>query len=165
MLTPPKILNAEHNIKDFDCGKKVLDDWLKKRALANQASRASRTFVVCDSNRVVGYYALAMGSVSHEIAHRKVKQNMPKPVPVMVLARLAVDLEWKGQGVGRSLVRDAMLRTLNISEQVGCSALLVHAIDDDAKSYYENLGLYASPIEPLTLMVTLKEIEAMCVPE
>jgi predicted N-acetyltransferase YhbS len=138
----------------------VLDDWLKKRALQNEASDAARTYVVCVSNRVVGYYALATGSVNHETAIGRVKRNMPNPVPVMVLARLAIDQGWQGKGLGRGLLRDAILRTLQASEIAGIKAILVHAISDEAKAFHEKFGFQASLVEPMTLMVTLKDVQA-----
>jgi predicted N-acetyltransferase YhbS len=159
-LQPPEKLTDKHNIEDFCSGVEVLDTWLKKRALQSEASNAARTYVVCVNNRVVGYYALATGSVNHETAIGRAKRNMPNPVPVMVLARLAVDQTWQGKGVGRGLLRDAILRTLQAAEIAGIKAILVHAISEDAKAFYEKFGFQASPIEPMTLMVTLKDVQA-----
>jgi GNAT superfamily N-acetyltransferase len=115
-VSPPKHLTAEHDLSGFDCGVPELDDWLRRRALQNEASRASRTFVVVADGRVVGYYALATGAVAHRAATGRVRRNMPEPV--MVLARLAVDREYRGFGLGAGLLRDALLRTLRAAEIV-----------------------------------------------
>src|SRR2546427_383 len=111
-VSPPEHLTAEHDVAGFDCGVPELDDWLKRRALQNEASRAARTFVVVADGRVVGYYALATGAVAHRAATGRVRRNMPEPIPVMVLARLAVDREYQGSGLGTGLLRDALFRTL-----------------------------------------------------
>ncbi|MGI0489787.1 GNAT family N-acetyltransferase [Pantanalinema rosaneae CENA516] len=159
-LRSPEKLANHHNTADFCSGVKVLDKWLKNRALANEAADATRTYVVCSGDRVVGYYALATGAVSHETAIGRVRRNMPDPVPVMVLARLAVDQNWQGKGVGRGLLRDAILRTLQAAEIAGIKAILVHAISQEAKAFYEQFGFQPSPIATMTLMLTLKEIRA-----
>ena len=135
----------------------ALDDWLRKRALANEASGASRTYVVCDAGRVVGYYALASGGVTLSAAPGRVRRNMPDPLPVMILARLAVDRSWQGRSLGRSLLRDAVLRTLQAAEIAGIRAILVHAISEEAKRFYERCGFAASPVDPMTLMVTIAD--------
>ena len=160
-LQPPVKLSAQNNVEDFCSGVEVLDDWLKKRALQNEASGAARTYAVCVGNRVVGYYALATGAINHEKATGRVKRNMPNPVPVMVLARLAVDQSWQGKGVGRGLLRDALLRTVQAAEIAGIKAVLVHAISEEAKAFYENFGFQASPVEPMTLMLTLKDVKSV----
>lgn len=127
------------------------------RALENEKHGASRTYVICRDKRVVGYYALATGAVSHEKAAGKIRRNMPDPVPVMVIGRLAVDGSLQGQGMGRHLLRDAVLRTLQASEIAGIRAILVHAISERAKRFYESSGFVASPGEPMTLMITVAE--------
>src|SRR5216684_3961890 len=111
-LTPPEKLRDDHDLSRFQCGEPALDGWLRRRALQNEESGASRTYVVCKENRVVGYYALAVGAVTHEDASGRVRRNMPDPVPVMVLGRLAVDQTARGRDIGRGLLRDAILRTL-----------------------------------------------------
>ncbi len=155
-LNPPEPLTASHRLDDFQCGEVVLDDWLKRRALANQLSRASRTFVVADqTGRVYGYYAMAAGAVSHQMATTSVRRNMPDPVPVMVLARLAVDHQAQGVKLGASLLRDAVNRATAVSRDVGVRALLVHALHDRAKQFYEYYGFQASPVHPMTLMLRI----------
>lgn len=160
-LTPPQPLTATHRLDDFDCGEAVLDEWLRQRALANQASRASRTFVVADRNgRVRGYYALATGAVAHQIATGNVRRNMPDPIPVIVLARLAVDQRAQGHQLGGALLRDALERTVAVARQAGVRALLVHALHERAKAFYEHYGFQASPLDPLTLMLRMSSDES-----
>jgi GNAT superfamily N-acetyltransferase len=157
-ITPPEKLTPAHNIAEFACSEPSLDDWLKKHALANEASGASRTYVVsAGGRRVVGYYALATGAVNAAEATGKVRRNCPDPIPVMVLSRLAVDEECDGKGVGSGLLKDAVLRVIQASEIVGIRAILVHAISEDAKKFYERKGFAASPLNPMTLMISLKD--------
>ena len=157
-LRSPELLSPDHLISTFACGEAVLDDWLKRRALANQASGASRTFVVTnDQHQVVGYYALAAGAVAHQSASRSIRQNMPDPIPVLVLARLAVDVSAQRAKLGAALLKDALQRCLVVSQQAGVRALLVHALNDRARQFYEHYGFTASPVHPMTLMVRLPE--------
>ncbi len=159
-LGAPEPLSASHRIDDFECGEAVLDEWLKRRALANQLSGASRTFVVADpDNRVRGYYALAAGAVSHQMATSAVNRNMPDPVPVMVLARLAVDQRAQGVKLGASLLQDAVNRAVAVSHNAGVRALLVHALHEQAKNFYRHYGFQPSLAHPLTLMLRLSSIK------
>ena len=136
----------------------MLDDWLKRRALANQISGASRTFVVTDpEGAVVGYYAIAAGAVSHQLATSNVRRNMPDPIPVIVLARLAVDHRVHGRKIGSALLQDAVNRAVAVSDNAGVRALLVHALNEDAKGFYERYGFHASPVHPMTLMLRLSQ--------
>jgi GNAT superfamily N-acetyltransferase len=155
----PQHLTSEHDVAAFECGIPDLDLWLKRRALQNEASRASRTFVVLARGRVVGYYALATGAVSHAEATGRVRRNMPEPIPVIVLGRLAVDREYQGSGLGSALLKDALLRTLRAAEVAGVRAVLLHAISEDAKRFYLHHGFAESPIDPMTLMVSLADVE------
>ncbi|NMC49249.1 MAG: GNAT family N-acetyltransferase [Desulfovibrio sp.] len=157
MIRAPWPLAAEHDVVSFQSGEPGLDDWLKRRALTNQASGASRTYVISDANRVIGYYALAAGAVAATDAPGKVRRNMSDPIPVMVLGRLAVDREWQGRGLGRDLLRDAVLRTLRAAELVGIRALLVHALHERAGAFYEQAGFRISPLRPLTYFLTLAD--------
>ena len=155
-VSAPQPLTAARRQDDFSCGEPALDDWLKRRALANQASGASRTFVVVDQDgRVVGYCAMAAGAVSHHLATGAVRRNMPDPVPVMVLARLAVDRRAQGHELGGALLRDAVHRAVNVSQHAGVRALLVHALHEQARAFYEHYGMQASPLDPMTLMLNL----------
>jgi GNAT superfamily N-acetyltransferase len=157
-LLPPELLAEAHDLDEFNCGEASLDDWLRRRARANQASGASRTYVVCEGRRVVAYYALASGVVTVESAPGRFRRNMPNPIPVAVLARLAVDKDWKGQGIGRALFRDAAHRVAQAADVIGIRGIMVHAISEEAKSFYLALGFDASPREPMTLMVTLSDV-------
>jgi predicted N-acetyltransferase YhbS len=158
-LNPPAPLNPIHRADQFHCGVPSLDFWIRHQALKNEKSGASRTFVVCRGNEVVGYYALATGSVMRRHAPGKIKRAMPEPIPVMVLGRLAVSLTQQNAGLGSAMLRDAILRTYNVSLQVGVRALLAHALSDEAKVFYLRHGFIESPIEPMTLMLSLREIE------
>ncbi len=152
----PEPLADAHSVDGFDCGERTLDDWLKRRALANQFSGASRTFVVVDQEgRVCAYYAMAAGAVSHQMATSKVRRNMPDPVPVMVLARLAVDRRVQGSHLGASLLQDAVNRASAVAQHAGVRALLVHALHERAKQFYEHFGFQVSAAHPMTLMLHL----------
>ncbi len=156
-LTPPTPLVTDHLLNDFSCGETALDEWLKRRALINQLSGASRTFVAADNdNRVMGYYALAAGAVTHQQATGNVRRNMPDPVPVMVLGRLAVDQRMQGIKLGAALLQDAVNRSLMVAENVGVRALLVHALHERARRFYEYYGFQPSPLDPMTLMLRLQ---------
>jgi GNAT superfamily N-acetyltransferase len=155
-LSAPIPLATTHILDDFACGEANLDEWLKRRALTNQLSSASRTFVVTDQEgRVYGYYAMAAGAVSHQAATSNARRNMPDPVPVMALARLAVDHRAQGIKLGASLLQDAAGRAVGVSQNAGVRALLVHAILDRAKQFYEHYGFQGSPQHPTTLMLRL----------
>lgn len=156
-MNPPQKLSASHDLSQFSCGEPTLDDWLRRRALPNEESGASRTYVVCVEKRVVGYYALAVGAVAHGGAPGRVRRNMPDPIPVMVLGRLAIDEKFQGRRIGVSLLRDAVLRTLQASKIAGIRAILVHAISERAKRFYEDCGFIPSPVDPMTLMITVAE--------
>ncbi|MGI9449749.1 MAG: GNAT family N-acetyltransferase [Geminicoccaceae bacterium] len=158
-LSAPEPLVADHQLDGFTCRQATLDGWLKTRALKNEREGASRTYVVCEGKAVVGYYALAVGSVMAAEAPGKVRRNMPDPIPVMVLGRLAIDQTRQGQGIGSALLRDAIFRTLQAAEIGGMRALMVHAIDDAAARFYEHHGFMRSPIDPATLMITLKDAQ------
>lgn len=156
-LTAPAPLTAEHELETFSSGVEPLDKWLKQRARANEAGGASRTYVVCQDKRVVGYYSLAAGSVLHHTATGRVRRNMPDPVPAALLGRLAIDREWQGRGLGAALLQDAVLRVVGAAESIGVRAILVHAISEEAKAFYEYWGLRPSPVDPMTLMITIEE--------
>lgn len=157
-LSAPDKLRPHHDLTHFACDEPALDDWLRRRAIHNEESGASRTYVVCsDDNRVIGFYALAVGAVAHAEAPGRVKRNMPDPVPVIVLGRLAIDRGFQGQGLGPALLRDAILRTLQAADIAGIRAILVHAISDRAKRFYEAQGFVSSPMDPMMLMITVAE--------
>lgn len=159
-LGAPEPLADHHELAAFNSGVPALDDWLKRRARANQVSGASRSFVVCDGKPVVGYYALASGAVNAAAAPGRFRRNMPEPIPVAILGRLAVDRTYHGQGIGRALFRDSALRVMQAADAIGIRGVLVHAISEEAKAFYLALGFSESPLEPMTLMVTLAELRA-----
>ena len=159
--TAPVPLAADHELEEFNSGTPPLDEWLKRRARQNETSSASRTYVIAEGRRVVGYYGLAAGSVLHEAATGRVRRNMPDPVPVALLGRLAVDRQWQGKGVGAALLRDAVLRVVGAAETIGVRAVLVHAISDEAKAFYEHWGFRPSATDPMTLMITVEEAQKM----
>lgn len=158
-LNPPVLLTKDHDRNSFDCGMPVLNDYLKKYALQNQKKHAARTYVATRGNRIVGYYSLAYGSVSLEEATQTVKAGLPKhPVPVILLARLAIDSTEQGRGLGAGLLKDAFLRTIQAAEIAGLRAMLVHAKDDAAKGFYERFGFESSPIDAYHLLMSLSDI-------
>ena len=151
----PELLDSKHNVLDFNCGNETLNDWLKKRALKNQKQGASKTFVICDDKQVVGYYALATGSVERINVPKSLARNMPNPIPVIVLGRLAIDKKIQGEKLGSALLKDAIRRTIFISENVGVKALLVHAISEEAKRFYLHHNFIESPVESMTLLLSM----------
>jgi GNAT superfamily N-acetyltransferase len=159
--TAPEPLAGDHEIDAFDSGVSTLDDWLKRRARRNEAEGASRTLVSCAGRRVIGYYNLAAGSILHTQATGRVRRNMPDPVPVLLLGRLAVDRAWHRKGLGADLLSDAVLRAIGAAASVGVRAIMVHAISEEAKTFYERHGFRPSPVEPMTLMVTIEEAQRM----
>jgi GNAT superfamily N-acetyltransferase len=160
-LSAPEPLGPDHEGDSFASGVAALDDWLKRRARSNESAGASRTFVICTGRQIVGYYSLAAGSVSHREAIGKVRRNMPDPVPVVLLGRLAVDRTRQGKGLGADLLADVVLRTLAAAEIIGVRAILAHAISHDAKVFYEKHGFRPSLIEPMTLMINIDEARRM----
>jgi len=159
--TAPAPLAPEHRIDAFDSGVAALDAWLTHRARPNEAAGASRTFVMCKDGRVVGYYSLAAASIMHSQATGKAKRNMPDPVPAVLIGRLALDKAWQGKGHGISLLQDAVLRIVGAAETVGVRVILVHAMSEDAKVFYRRFGFRASPVEPMTLMMTVEDVRRM----
>jgi GNAT superfamily N-acetyltransferase len=159
-VSRPAPLTAAHDCTRFDSGSPQLDGWLRERALRNERAGASRTYVACEGVRVVAFYSLANGALAHREAPGRLKRNMPDPIPVMVLGRLAVDRAFQGRGLGKALLKDAILRTLQAAEIAGIRAILVHAKDENAKRFYERLGFLASPASPRTLALPLRDASA-----
>ncbi len=155
-LSAPQPLSAEHRVDGFACGESSLDEWLRRCALPNQITGASRTFVVTDeSNHVVAYYAMATGAVTHQEASGRIRRNMPDPVPVMVLARLAVDQRFQGHQLGAAMLQNAVRRTLAVAQNIGVRALLVHALNESSQQFYIHYGFEPSPVDPMTMMLLL----------
>ena len=157
-ITAPAPLTAAHRFDGFRCAETELESWLKQRALKNQFEGASRTFVACANGEVVGYYALSAGGVLHAQMPGSIRRNMPEPIPVVVLGRLAVHSDWGRRGIGAGLLKDAVLRTVRLSEEMGIRALLCHAINDDAKRFYLHHGFIESPIESMTVMLNIAKL-------
>jgi GNAT superfamily N-acetyltransferase len=160
-LTPPAPITSVHELADFDSGELSLDEWLKKRALKNHATGASRCFVLCAGASVIGYYSLSAGAIRHEAAPKAMRRNMPDPLPVILLGRLAVDRRYHNQGLGQSLLRDAMLRAVNVAGHAGVFAILMHTISDQARRFYLSRGFIESPLQPMTLLMTLETVRSI----
>jgi GNAT superfamily N-acetyltransferase len=161
VFAPPERLDPKHDLSAFDSGSPELDGWLRRWALRNEAQGGARTYVVCQGLQVVAFYCLANGAVMHADASRKVRRNMPDPIPVMVLGRLAVDRRFQRRGLGEGLLRDAILRTLQAAEIAGIRAILVHAKDEQARRWYDRFGIFLpSPTGRLTLLLPLAEARA-----
>ncbi len=156
-LSEPTLLTASHLVDGFNCGVASLDDWLRRRAMQNQLSGASRTYVVSDGQKVAGYYCLSSGALALNDAPGAIRRNMPDPVPLAIMGRLAVDTAWQGRGLGVALLQDAVLRTIQAGGILGIRGLLVHAISEAAKAFYEHHGFIASSTQPMTLILSLKE--------
>ena len=163
-LSAPEPLTDDHQIDSFDSGETVLDDWLRRRARANQATGASRTYVVCEGKRVVAYYAVASGAIAQAAAPGRFRRNMPDPIPVVVLARLAVDRNYQGRGLGRALFRDAARRAEHAADAIGIRGIVVHAISEEARKFYIALGFDPCPAESMTLVVTLPDVRSTLEP-
>jgi GNAT superfamily N-acetyltransferase len=153
---------AAHDTSDFDCGKAELTDWLLRHALASHRADGARVFVVHRGGRVIGYHALAAGSVEREEAPGRIRKGLARhPIPVILLARLAVDRREQGQGLGSALLKDALLRVVAAAEEIGARALLVHAKDEEARAFYERFDFEPSPTDPLHLFLLMKDLRAV----
>ncbi|MEZ5581434.1 MAG: GNAT family N-acetyltransferase [Candidatus Competibacteraceae bacterium] len=161
----PEPLDAHHQCSNFSSGESALDKWLKQRALKSQRDGAARTYVVYSDQEVVGYFSLAVGSISHRQAIGKIRRNMPDPILVMVLARLAVDQRWQGRGLGYSMLQSAVLKTLQAAEIAGIRAMTLHTISPEARRFYQHFGFRESTFEPMTLIVTLRDLEVALLPQ
>ncbi|MBW4241042.1 GNAT family N-acetyltransferase [Enterobacter roggenkampii] len=158
-VTAPAPLSSDHQVAEFISGEVVLDDWLRQKGLKNQGLEAARAFVVCkaETKHVVGFYSLATGSVNHVEATRNLRRNMPDSIPVIILARLAVDITFHGQGLGADLLHDAVLRCYRVAENIGVRAIMVHALTDEAKAFYIHHGFKVSQAQARTLFLRLPQ--------
>lgn len=164
-LPPIEKLSKAHDILPFDSGKESLDTWLKRYALVNQQSDSAQTYVLHRDGVVIGYYALTAGSVSQEEAPARVAKGLARhPIGVILLARLAVDKRERGKGLGKALLKDALLRIAAAADTIGARAVLVHAIDDDARRFYERHGFEQSPVDDFGLMLLMKDLRASLEP-
>jgi GNAT superfamily N-acetyltransferase len=160
-FTPPTPITADQELTNFDCGELSLNEWLKKRAFKNHATGASRCFVLCSGTSVIGYYSLSAGAISLDAAPKAMRRNMPDPLPILLLGRLAVDRRYHNQGIGQALLRDAMIRAINVAGNAGVFAILVHALSDQARQFYLSRGFVQSPLQPMTLLMTIETVRSI----
>lgn len=160
-FAPPAPITADQELANFDSGELSLNEWLKKRAFKNHASGASRCFVLCVGKTVIAYYSLSAGAISHEAAPKAMRRNMPDPLPVLLLGRLAVDRRYHNQGIGQALLRDAMLRAVNVAADAGVFAILIHALSDQARQFYLSRGFVESPLQRMTLLMTIETVRSI----
>ncbi len=160
-ISAPALISGSHRLDNFDCGEPSLDEWLQKRALRNQASGASRCFVVRAGADVIGYYTLSAGAIGHEAAPKPMRRNMPDPLPALLLGRLAIDRRYHNRGLGSALLRDALRRAAAVAQDAGVSVILLHAISDQAKQFYLSRGFVESPLQPMTLIMTLSTVRSV----
>ena len=154
----PEPLNPDHIVSGFSCGKPELDEWLRKRAMANQISGGTKTHVVVEEGRVIGFYALANGAVAHREVRSRTRRNMPDPIPAVILARMAVDEKYRGSGLGSALLQSAIETTMAAARTIGIACLLVHAMDEGARSFYLHFDFEPSPTDPLHLFLRLADV-------
>ena len=165
-ILAPSLLSDAHNVNDFDCDEPSLNEWLKKRASKNNASDASRCFVISnDSNKVIGFYSLCAGAINRESAPKTMRRNMPESLPVLILGRLAIDKNYHNKGLGSALLRDAMIRSVSIAQNAGVFAILIHSLSDNAKQFYISRGFVESPIQAMTLFMTLATVRSIFIKE
>lgn len=160
-LSPPRPISADDDLTSFKSGETSLDEWLKTRALKNQSSGASRCFVICENKNVIGFYSLSAGAIHRESVPKIMRRNMPDPLPVLLLGRLAIDKTYHNKGLGSALLRDALLRAISVAGDTGVFAILVHALSEQAKQFYLSRGFIESPLQPMTLIMTLATVRSI----
>jgi len=165
IYSTPQRISLEHNLENFDCGETSLNDWLKGRAVKNDLADASRTYIVSYDNTAVAYYSLHLGCIQHSEAVRKVKRNMPDPIPAIVLGRLAVDVNHQAKGLARALIKDMFLRAIQVSDLAGTKAVLVKALNNQVTVFYQSFGFVQSKTDPLLLMKAISEVRASIKPK
>lgn len=163
IIHAPDLLTIEHQLDQFDCGEDSLNNWLKKSALKNNVSGASRCFVICDKKTVIGYYSLSAGAINRQDVPKSMQRNIPESLPVVLLGRLGIDKKHQNKGLGKALLRDAMIRVASTSTNIGIFAILLHALSEQAKKFYLSCGFVQSPLQPMTLMMTLKTIREILI--
>lgn len=164
MTPPPRIekLRADHPLDTFDCGREELNRFLKRHAWSNQQAHSAQTYVLVDDGRVAGYYSLAAGAIAHERAAERVRKGQARhPIPVVIPARLAVDKSRQGRGLGAALLKDALLRTARAADTIGARALVVHAMDERAISFYRHFDFDSNPADPLFLWLLMKDLRRL----
>jgi GNAT superfamily N-acetyltransferase len=157
LITAPVALSPSHDASRFDCGKPPLNDWLRYKAQKSEG-RSARCYVLCLRNSIIGYYCISAGAAQHSGAPRKLRQNMPNPIPIVILGRLAVDRNFQGKGLGRGFLKDALIRITRASELVGARAILVHAVDQGAVPFYARYGFKTFPVGSQTLYLPIDDI-------
>ncbi len=157
-FTQPVPILSQHDVTHFDCAEESLNRWLQVSAFRSEG-KSARTYVTCVGDVVVAYYCLSAGSIDHQSVPGRVRRNMPNPIPVLLLGRMAVDRDSQGHGLGRFMFRDAMLRTARASLEIGIRAMLVHALTEDSKCFYMRSGFQESPIDPMMLMLPIEAIQ------
>jgi GNAT superfamily N-acetyltransferase len=157
-LSTPQSLHANHRLEEFDCAKPSLTDWLLRHARQAQGSGSAKTFVACDASRVAGYFSLTVGQIDTLEAPERIRRGMGQyPIPLVILARLAIDLDYQRQGLGFSLLQDAIRRTVAIADHAGIRALLTHPIDKEAEAFYRCFGFESTPAHDRQLILLLKD--------
>jgi GNAT superfamily N-acetyltransferase len=156
----PELLAGEHLLAGFDCGSGALNDWLVRRALRNQSSGTSRTWVVVEveTGQVVAFYASSTASILRSSAPKRIGRNQPEEMPAVLLARMGVDSRHQGRGIGAALLKHFMLKAIEVAQSVGVRVLLIHAKDESAKNFYEHYGFVESPLEPLVMIMLLTDL-------
>ena len=161
-LSAPAPLEPSHSLSDFDCGKPALNDWLVRHSRQAQGSGSAKTFVVTENSRVAGFFSLTVGQVDILEVPERIKKGMGRyPIPIVILARLAVNLTDQGRGIGRGMLQDAIRRTLLIAEQAGIRAMLTHALDEEAERFYLRFGFVPSPLRERQFMLLLKDAKKL----
>lgn len=158
-IAAPTPLSDQHDLSGFDCGKPPLNDWLRYRALRSEG-RSARAYVVAHGKLAIGYYCISAGAVIAKDAPGALRRNMPNPIPVMIIGRLAVDKTCQGQRIGSGMLKDALQRILGVSTTVGARAVMVHAIDNDAIAFYASYGFKPFPLDSRTMFLSISEIAA-----
>jgi GNAT superfamily N-acetyltransferase len=163
---PPVLINGDHVIENFNSGEPLLDEWLRRRAISNLESRASRTYVICekDGYNVIGFYSLNMGQILASETTGSMRRNMPSRIPAVVLGRLAIDLKWQGKGLGRALIFDAVRRSLLASQEIAARLVIVHAISPSAENFYKHHGFTSLPVEAPILAIDLLKYKVLAKP-
>ena len=161
VVTPPRKLEKPDDRSGFACGASELDEWIAKYAWQNQAANSATTYVITENSKVIGYYAIAMSAYDGAMAPKSLSKGMPNHIPCILLARLAVDKRYQGEGWGVDLLRDALLRSVGLSDSIGAAAVLIHCRDEAARDFYMRHGVFVqSPVEELHLMVSMKALKA-----
>lgn len=160
-MNPPEPLGLAHKLDGFDCGDESLNFWLRKHAWRNEASGASRCFVLCEGAAILGFYTISAAGIARDAAPKAVRRNAPNPVPALLIGRLGVDLSVQGRGLGKALLKDAMIRASVIAKNAGVALVFLHALSETAKRFYLSRGFVESPLQPMTMCMTMATIASI----